>query len=66
VTSERWVLLISSVLMWIPCVLLLVVGAPLWVGGILAVSAGTMTVQAVGTTDGKGRFTRWAARAFRS
>lgn len=65
-TSERWVLLLCSVLMWVPCVVLLLAGAPLLVGGILAVSAGTMTVQAVGATPGKGRFSRWAARAFRS
>ena len=48
--SQKLVLGISAVLMWLPCLLLLLAGAPLWIGGVLATSAGTMTVQTLGTT----------------
>ena len=70
--SEKAVLALSSLLMWIPCLLLLLAGAPLWIGALLGLSAGTMTIQAAGTmqaaggTGGTGRFSRRSARAFRS
>lgn len=64
--SERWVLLASTLLMWVPCLVLLVAGAPLLVGGILALSAGGMTLQVVGSSKGQSRFSRWAARVSRS
>ena len=51
--------------MWIPCLLVLLVGAPLLVTGLLGFSAGTMTVQVVGSRGGTSRFSRWAERAFR-
>jgi hypothetical protein len=63
VTSERWVLLVSSLLMWVPCVVLLLAGAPLLVGGILAISAGGMTGQVIASGNGTRRFTHWAAKA---
>lgn len=62
--GERVVLWVSSLLMWIPCVVLLVVGAPLWIAAILATSAGTMTIQVAGTAT-HSRFGRWAERFFR-
>ena len=63
--SERAVLVAASLLMWIPCVLVLLVGAPLLVVGLLGLSAGTMTVQVAGVSGGKGRFSRWSEKAFR-
>lgn len=60
--SERVVLALSSLLMWVPCALLLVVGAPLWVAGLLAISAGGMTMQVVETSGVSGRLARWARR----
>jgi hypothetical protein len=48
--------------MWVPCALLLVVGAPLWVAGLLAISAGGMTMQVVETSGVTGRLARWARR----
>jgi hypothetical protein len=59
------VLVVASALMWIPCLLVLLVGAPLLVTGLLGLSAGTMTVQVVGSRGGTSRFSRWAERAFR-
>jgi len=53
--NEKMVLGISTVLMWLPCLLLLLAGAPVWIGGVLATSAGTMTVQALGTTGRRRR-----------
>ncbi|HSP38223.1 MAG TPA: hypothetical protein VLR26_10755 [Frankiaceae bacterium] len=63
--AEKIAVSVASALMWIPCILLFLVGAPLLVTGLLGVSAGMMTVQAAGTA-GNGRFSRWAERAFRS
>ncbi len=60
--GERVVLALSSLLMWVPCALLLVVGAPLWVAGLLAISAGGMTMQVVETSGMSGRLARWARR----
>jgi hypothetical protein len=60
--GERAVLALSSLLMWVPCALLLVVGAPLWVAGLLAISAGGMTMQVVETSGVTGRLARWARR----
>lgn len=60
--GERAVLAFSSLLMWVPCALLLVVGAPLWVAGLLAISAGGMTMQVVETSGVTGRLARWAKR----
>jgi hypothetical protein len=63
--AERAVLVISSTLMWIPCLLLCLVGAPLWIAGLLALSAGTMTMQVATCAGGTGRFSRMSARLFR-
>ena len=60
--GERAVLALSSLLMWVPCALLLVVGAPLWIAGLLAISAGGMTMQVVETSGVTGRLARWAKR----
>ncbi|MDQ1631509.1 MAG: hypothetical protein QOC80_1481 [Frankiaceae bacterium] len=60
--GERAVLALSSLLLWVPCALLLVVGAPLWVAGLLAISAGGMTMQVVETSGVTGRLARWARR----
>ena len=69
--GERLVLTIATALMWVPCILVLIVGAPLLVAVILATSAGTMTVQVAGTSavmpkQSPGRIGRWCARVSRS
>jgi hypothetical protein len=63
--AEKIAVAVAAALMWVPCVVVFAVGAPLLVTGLLGVSAGMMTVQAAGTS-GTGRFSRWAERAFRS
>jgi hypothetical protein len=60
--SERVVLALSSLLMWVPCAVLIVVGAPFWVAGLLAISAGGMTMQVVETSGITGRLARMARR----
>jgi hypothetical protein len=59
------VIAVASALMWLPCLLLIALGAPVLATGLLGLSAGMMTVQVAGTSP-TGRFGRWAERTFRS